>query len=279
MDRFHWGGESAPSPAMFEAAPLDIHHRSFSQIAANHGLRLSVPVSPEQSPARHRVRDVYLNDPELQKLYPLGLQPVSQFHFLGWLTKHGRADQDLADTEILQFLHESAADQLRGWCLTYLLHPAWQKHFPSALTSLGWEKFRAWIHASYGELLRAPLPEKAPSDLPAAASAEGVNIISHFSNPSGIQQAALWTKEALERAGLRTSCRDVPVPRRLVPDDREQRLGQEIFPVTILTHAATPYFESGYERAGLFPWDDVYRVAYWAWELETVPDEWVEAAA
>ena len=279
MDRFHWPGESAASPTTFEAAPLDVHDRSFSDIAANNGLRLSVPVPPEQSPARHRVRDVYLNDPELQRLYPLGLLPLGQFHFLGWLTTHGRADQDLADTEILQFLHESAADELHGWCLTYLVQPAWQKHFPSALTPLGWEEFRAWIHATYGELLRAPLPEKAPCDLPAAASAEGVNIISHFSNPSGIQQAALWTKEALECAGLRTSCRDVPVPRRMVPDDRERWLGQEIFPITILTQAATPYFESGYERAGLFPRADAYRVAYWAWELEAVPDEWVEAAA
>jgi glycosyltransferase involved in cell wall biosynthesis len=107
---------------------------------------------------------------------------------------------------------------------------------------------------------------------------EGVNILSHFCNPSGIQQAALWAKAALERAGLRTSCRDVPVPRRVVPNDREQWLGQEIFPITILTQAATPYFESGYERSGLWPRENGYRIAYWNWELETVPDEWVEAA-
>lgn len=279
MLRFRSHGESGPAPPVFEAAPLDIHGRSFSEIAANNGLRLRLSASPEQSPSRHRVRDVYLNDPELQRLYPLGLLPLGQFHFLGWLATHGRADQNFADGEILQFLRESAEDELRGWCLTYLLQPAWQKHFPTALTPLGWEKFRAWIHASYGGRLRAPLPEKAPFNSAAAASTEGVNIISHFSNPSGIQQAALWTKAALERARLQTSCRDVPVPRHIVPDDREQWLGQETFPVTILTHAATPYFESGYERAGLFPRDDVYRIAYWAWELEMVPDEWVEMAA
>src|SRR5205085_6484311 len=99
---------------------------------------------------------------------------------------------------------------------------------------------------------------------------EGVNMLSHFCNPSGIQQAALWTKVALERAGLRTSCRDVPVPRRVVPSNREEWLGLEIFPVTILTHAATPYFKSGYERSGLLRRDNVYRIAYWAWELETI---------
>jgi glycosyltransferase involved in cell wall biosynthesis len=107
---------------------------------------------------------------------------------------------------------------------------------------------------------------------------DGVNILSHFCNPSGIQQAAFWVKVALERAGLRTSCRDVPVPRRVVPNDREKWLGLEIFPVTILTQAATPYFESGYERSGLLPKEGVYRIAYWNWELEAVPDEWVEVA-
>ncbi len=103
-------------------------------------------------------------------------------------------------------------------------------------------------------------------------------MLSHFCNPSGIQQAAFWAKTALERAGLRTSCRDVPVPRRALPNDREKWLGLEIFPVTILNHAATPYFESGYQRSGLLPKENIYRIAYWNWELEAVPDEWVEAA-
>jgi glycosyltransferase involved in cell wall biosynthesis len=103
-------------------------------------------------------------------------------------------------------------------------------------------------------------------------------MLGHFCNPSGLQQAALWAKAGLERAGLRTSCRDVPVPRHLLPSDREQWLGLEIFPVTILTQAATPYFESGFERSGLLPREGVYRIAYWNWELEAVPDEWVEVA-
>jgi glycosyltransferase involved in cell wall biosynthesis len=93
----------------------------------------------------------------------------------------------------------------------------------------------------------------------------------------GIQQAALWAKTALERSGLRTSCRDVPLPRRAV-HSRSDWLGLEIFPITILNHAATPYFVGGYERSGLHRRENVYRIAYWNWELETVPDEWVDAA-
>jgi glycosyltransferase involved in cell wall biosynthesis len=238
-----------------------------------------------------RVYHIYLNDPELQKLYPLGLLPLGQLHFLQWLARYGRRDQGLRDEEILWFLHESAEDQARGWCLTYLLQPPWQEHFPRALTPRGWREFRRWIGSSYGEHLKKTLPASVPPILskadqrslersmqPGAGPLEGVNVMSHFCNPSGIQQAALWTKAALERAGLRTSCRDVPVARRVLPRDRAEWLGLELFPITILTHAATPYFLSGYERSGLFRREGVYRIAYWAWELETVPDEWVEVA-
>lgn len=226
-----------------------------------------------------RVYHIYLNDPALQKLYPLGLLPLGQLYFLEWLATHGRRDQGLRSEEILWFLHASAEDQARGWRLTYLLQPKWQKYFPTALTPRGWKEFRRWLEESYRELLVGPLPATVPQPTAmAGGSTRGVNILSHFCNPSGIQQAALWTKTALERAGLRTSCRDVPVPRHVLPTDRAEWLGLEIFPVTILTQAASPYFLSGYERSGLFRREDVYRIAYWAWELETVPDEWVEAA-
>ena len=285
MLRFRARTERASSPPAFEAAPLDIRNPSSAANVATNGLSLD-PASADSATSGHRVRDVYLNDPELQKIYPLGLLPLGQRHFVGWLTTHGRADQRLTNAEIHAFLREATADEPRALCLTYLLQPRWQEHFPSALTAQGWSEFRDWIQAIYGDHLRQPLPAEVPAiflnahqrDLERGAPLEGVNMLSHFGNPSGIQQAALWTKAALERAGLRTSCRDVPVPRRIVPSDREQWLGLEIFPVSILTHAATPYFENGYERAGLLPRENIYRIAYWAWELEDVPDEWVEAA-
>jgi glycosyltransferase involved in cell wall biosynthesis len=268
------------APPAFDAAPLDINDPSFSIIAAANQLSVAEATDADaDEEASHRVRDIYLNDPELQRIYPLGLLPLGQLHFLSWLSRHGRVDQRLSDAEIMAFLRESTKNEARSLALTYLLQPNWQDLFPAALSPSGWGNFCAWIQATYGEHLRQALPGAVPIAVPDAATARGVNILSHFCNPSGIQQAALWTKAALERAGFVTSCRDVPVPRRIIPDNREQWLGQEVFPVTILTHAATPYFETGYERAGLLPREDVYRIAYWAWELEAVPDEWVEAAA
>jgi glycosyltransferase involved in cell wall biosynthesis len=245
-------------------------------------------------PPGKRVHDIYLHDPELQRLYPLGLLPVGQLHFLGWLTTHGRRDQRLTDEEILWFLHHSAEDPAEGLCLTYLLQPGWQERFPVALTAKGWSQFRRWIATSYRQCFAKALPRRLPALLSKAeqrsleysvqldgtvgVAIEGVNILSHFFNPFGIRQAALWTKEALERVGLRTSCRDVPVPSPTLPANRAEWLGLEIFPFTILTHAGSPFFVSAYQRSGLFRRENVYRIAYWAWELERVPDEWVEAA-
>jgi glycosyltransferase involved in cell wall biosynthesis len=276
MPRFQSRPEVAGAAISFDPAPLDIHDPSFAALAASQSLNLVVAPSGSSS----RVRDIYLNNPELQQIYPLGLLPLGQLHFLSWLTSHGRQDQRLTDAEIIHFLRDAVEHEVRALSLTYLLQPAWQHRFPQALTRSGWGEFREWLSATYGNYLRAPLPAEVPPPFshPRGSEHAGVNILSHFCNPSGIQQAALWTKTALERAGLFTSCRDVPVPRHIVPSDREKWLGLELYPVTILTHAAEPYFYSGYDRAGLWPRDDVYRIAYWAWELETVPDEWVEAA-
>jgi glycosyltransferase involved in cell wall biosynthesis len=282
MVSFRMRGGGTPVPPVFDAAPLDIHGPSVASIAGGH--RLKAAATARASAAAHRVRDVYLNDPQLQQIYPLGLLPLGQRDFLEWLTSHGRADQQLTDREILEFLEDSVAHELRGLCLTYLLQPAWQQFFPDALTRQGWAAFREWIQSNYGEHLRTPLAETLPSTIdewmfkPSRTPLAGVNLLSHFCNPSGLQQAALWTKAALERAGLRTSCRDIPVPRRVIPANREQWLGLEIFPVTILNQAATPYFVSGYDRSGLFPRESTHRIAYWNWELEKVPDEWAEAA-
>ena len=280
-------GRVIPRPD-FDAAPLNYRSPEFAAIAAANGLAIDISESAGSKTSGQRIRAIYLNDPALQNIYPLGLLPFGQLHFLNWLTNHGRKDQGLTDAEIYGFLRESAENERLGLALTYLLQPAWQQRFPLAPTARGWGQFRDWIEATYGPHLLGPvLEEAAPPLLMEQGHIDadstnpplgGVNILSHFCNPSGIQQAAFWTKTALERAALRTSCRDVPVPRRIAPSDRDRWLGLENYPVTILTHAAAPYFEDGYERAGLLPREKVYRIAYWAWELETVPDEWVKAA-
>jgi glycosyltransferase involved in cell wall biosynthesis len=231
-------------------------------------------------PPGARLRDVYLRDRELQRLYPLGLVPAGQGYFLPWLTTHGRADQNLQDHEILWFLHESAEAVGDGVALAYAVNPAWQEKFPDALTAAGWRSFRDELTAQFPALHRwrgrlRNVPALKQITPPART---GANILSHFCYPSGIQQAALWAKAALEASGAKTSCRDVPVALRAEFLDRRDWLGLESYPFTINNVAPTPYFASAYARSGLLRRPGVYRIAYWAWELEMIPDEWLEVA-
>src|SRR3954465_9241284 len=91
MVRFRSRGASTFVSPKFEAAPLDIDAPEFAQIATALGLE----IAEVSNAAGHRVEDVYINDPELQRIYPLGLVPLGQRYFLDWLTTHGRADQHL----------------------------------------------------------------------------------------------------------------------------------------------------------------------------------------
>ena len=231
-------------------------------------------------PAGERIREIYLQDRELQRLYPLGLVPAGQRQFLGWLTTHGRADQNVQDHEILWFLHAANESVGEGLAVSYAVNPDWQERYPAGLTASRWPELRRMLEKEYpalrrfGRQLRSP--PRAQSVEAARAQSAGVNILSHFCYPSGIQQAALWTKAALERAGFSTSCRDVPAGIRTTLLPRVDWLGLEIHPITIITVAPTPYFATAYERSGLARRAGVYRIAYCAWELETIPAEWTE---
>lgn len=243
-----------------------------------------------------RIYDLYLNDPALQRFFPLGLLPIGQGDFLRWLTTFGRAIHALTDEEILWFLQVSAEDLMRGLSLTYLLNPAWQEQFPLAFTSEGWKPFRHWLASHFspdfarispcrvpGVLSRAEQrwlaqPSRRPPSESARTKVEGVNILSHFCYLSGIRQAALATKKSLESCGVATSCRDVPVDVASKVGDRADWVGLEVFPITLLSTAPTPHFVTAYERGGLFRRNDVYRIAYWYWELEEIPREWVQLA-
>ena len=109
-------------------------------------------------------------------------------------------------------------------------------------------------------------------------SIDGVNILSHFCYPSGLQRAGLLTARALKSAGLKVSCRDVPTSPQHDVESRAPFLGLEIFPVTIINVSPQPYFRDAYERSGLLQQSGVYRIAYWLWELDDIPTEWIELA-
>ncbi|HEX8897301.1 MAG TPA: glycosyltransferase family 4 protein [Chthoniobacterales bacterium] len=241
-----------------------------------------------------RVLELYLRSPKLQERFPHGLLPVGQKKFVRWLLREGRAKHNLSAAEILWFLHETGEQVPQMVLKTWLINLSWQKRFPAGPTSSGKEEFLAWLRKEFPgyaafasrnaldaavpaaeEMLLHPatnlLSRNGNGDVP-----RGVNILSHFSYPSGIQQAALFAKRALETVNFRVSCRDVSSFPCFDVDDRAPFLGLEVFPVTIINVSPQPYFSVAYERGGLLRRSGVYRIAYWAWELDAIPEEWVE---
>ena len=243
-----------------------------------------------------RVLELYLRSPKLHARFPHGLLPVGQKRFVKWLLREGRAKHNLSAAEILWFLHETAEQVPQMVLKTWLINLSWQQQFPAGPTSAGKDEFLGWLRNEFPGY--AAFSSRTALD-PAVPAAEklllhhgtngssnngngngqvprGVNILSHFSYPSGIQQAALFAKRALELADYRVSCRDVSAFPCFDVEDRAPFLGLEVFPVTIINVSPQPYFSIAYERGGLVRRPGVYRIAYWAWELDNIPEEWVD---
>ena len=229
------------------------------------------------------VREYYMHTAWLQSRYPLALLAVGQKRFVKWLLGKGRPQHGFTDEQIFWFLHETADDVPQGIAETYLLNPDWQARFPGGYSGPNEVPFLRWLRTEFPkyEPLRrvTALPRLAPiTQMESRGAAPGVNVLSHFCYPSGIQQAALATKAALEAAGFQTSCRDVPAGVQTALAKRSDWLGLEPFAATVITVAPFPHFENCYRLSGLTRRDGVYRIAYWAWELDTIPQEWVKLA-
>ncbi len=251
---------------------FDVHHPKTLEALQ---LPQSVPCSLGDSGAE--VREFFLHSPEVQWRYPLGLLPVGQKRFVKWLLGKGRAQHGCSEEEILQFLYATAHDLPRHIALTYRINPEWQTRFPQL--SAGGAELIAWLRTEFPKYRPLRKVAALPAFSERIETAGGVNFLGHFCYPSGLQQAALGYKLSLEAAGLLTSCRDVPTGVRTALENREAWLGFERFSVTITNVAPAPHFESRYQRAGLAPRAGVYRIAYWAWELEEIPPEWKALAA
>lgn len=256
----------------------------------------------------NRVLELYLRSPAIQARFPNGLLPAGQRKFVRWLLRDGREKYELTNAEILWFLHQTADDVPEMLRKTWRINPAWQSRFTAGPASLGAAAFDRWLREEFPTCARlrrhainqAVLPSVEQSWLQLRARAaelnfasngngssregserepRGVNVLSHFCYPSGIQQAALFTCRALRAADLAVSQRDVPTAPIFDIESRSHFLGLEVFPVTIINVAPRPYFVDAYHRSGLLRRAGIHRIAYWAWELDSIPADWVELAA
>ncbi len=248
-----------------------------------------------------RPRQRFDNYPDMRKAFPLALTPAGRARFLVYLLETATDGPPLTDEEILWFHVANAQDPYQGLVTTFLLTPTWQERFPDGLTRFGWDRLREWVRREYrlaGKWLdELPTPrihdaveesllDRIAGSQGRSASSEfkadlvGANIIAHFRYPSGLMEASLNTVRALDVAGVRRSCRDLPAGvHHGQAGDRSDCLGLEPYDFTLLHMAPEPLVEMCYPLTGLWRRPGIYRVAVWYWELENAPPEWTHHAA
>ena len=82
-------------------------------------------------------------------LFCIARYPPNLLEGLGtWLFQHG-SKHGISNQQVWWFLLESAEDPIRELVRVYLTNPAWQKHFPDAMSPPGWKRLTHWLRERY----------------------------------------------------------------------------------------------------------------------------------
>ncbi|MDP9994301.1 glycosyltransferase involved in cell wall biosynthesis [Variovorax boronicumulans] len=229
---------------------------------------------------RAELRLAFLFTPHWQQNFPDALTVFGWSRFADWVDKTygaGSVSQRLAVSS--DFLEPAL--QIR---IAYLARTSWRDEHPDALSNtkaalglLQWlessedaqigPEARAWVAGLNG---RALIPDLLKPT---------VNVIGHFCYPSGLRVSVEAMTEAMASAGVRTCLRDIRTDAR--DDPQHVRFdGLEAGDITIIHAQPEPFFSEAYARADLVErMPRTYRIAYWYWEFDSIPDAWTAHAA
>lgn len=170
----------------------------------------------------------------------------------------------------------SDAAQVR---LAYSAQPAWRERFPNAMTedasAQSLLRYLASRSSGLHFLPRAWVTERLQSDLAREIVRPGVNILGHFSYPSGLRISTESIVEGLRANGIGLSLRNVPVSASTDDPIGHNFTDREVYDITLIHVQPEPLFNTVYEISGLLPREiRTYRIGYWYWEFDEVPDSW-----
>jgi GT2 family glycosyltransferase len=169
------------------------------------------------------------------------------------------------------------AQQIR---LAFTANESWRSEFPEAFaTPAHARRFLDWLKGDavkISERARRWFSEIDIESTIAELVQPGVNIIGHFCYPSGLRTSVEAVRDALTQAGVALSLRDIKTDAKDDPHHFEYT-GMELYDTTIIHIQPEPFFESAFSRADLFErMPGTYRIAYWYWELDTIPESWLK---
>ncbi len=227
-----------------------------------------------EGPQVERVR-AFLFTPDWQTRCPDALTVFGWPHFARWVDQMYGADDKVAGSAVPPGLPEASV-QLR---IAYRATAAWQVMHPDALSNEAAARaLIAWL-ASSDEARVDPDARAWCANLDIDAVIPGmlhggVNVIGHFCYPSGLRVSVEAIVEAMGLVGIPTSLRDVRTDAR--DDPAHVRFdGLESGDITLIHAQPEPFFAEAYARADLAERNPrTYRIAYWYWEFDSIPEAW-----
>jgi glycosyltransferase involved in cell wall biosynthesis len=229
------------------------------------------------APERELMR-AYAFAPAWQQQHPSGLTVFGRDAFSAWFqAEYGASGPWVDPVRWPQW--QAPALQIRD---AYWARDTWRKARPDAFA----DAVRARELVSWFQSPEAGLPQQARDwcrqlDLPQLGdelARPGLNIIGHFCYPSGLRVSAESIVEAARLSGLDVSMRDVHTDVKDDPHHVEFD-GMESHEVTVIHTQPEPFFDDAYRRANLFERAPrTYRIGYWYWEFDSIPDSWVDHA-
>ncbi|MDM0038513.1 glycosyltransferase [Variovorax sp. J22G21] len=230
-----------------------------------------------ENPARELVR-AYLFNPDWQRLYPDALTVFGQDAFAAWFSATYRIHALWVRPGAWP-LTATPAQQIRT---AYHARESWRLAVPNALgDATQAAALIDWLQSDEAMLrgeVRDWCAQLDKNGVARELTALGVNVIGHFCYPSGLRVSVEALVGGLQRVGVATSLRDLRTDKKDDPHHIEFD-GFEDFDATIIHTQPEPFFDDAYDRADLFERvPRTYRIAYWYWEFDSIPDAWVAKA-
>ncbi len=132
------------------------------------------------------------------------------------------------------------------------------------------------------QLLQRMIP-KSQVGLPVSAADLHIEVIGFFHSISGIGESARLCAQQLAEDGYKITCTSVEkyfrkpeeMPWHLKQKDNNQAESSAIN--CRIFHLNPPMLPPVILQMGLDTFKKTYNIGYWAWELEAIPDEWINA--
>lgn len=228
--------------------------------------------------AGREMRLLYLLTPHWQQMFPDATTRFGRARFTDWL--HTTLKLQAPWTEPAEWPDQpTPGDQIR---IAWQARPDWRERFPEALEDMDQARaLLSWLGEGAKDLpgdVRSWCASLEPEATARAICARGVNVIGHFCYPSGLRTSVQSIVDGLQRADRAVSLRDVPVDRHKDEPIHHHFVGLEHHDTTLLHIQPDPHFRDAYFLSGLHPRQPrSYRIGYWYWEMDTVPETWKPA--